>query len=331
MFSVLCFVIFLAQSLSLQYQLDPSWPKLPLDSGVSGVSAAAFDASAQEIYVLQRGSAIPPIMVYDKSGELLRTWGGVNASRIVGAGHGLHVQQQSGSTPLIWITDSQNCTVQAFDVKGKRVVLLGVSGDCSHGLYPLRFGSVADLTTDSEGNIYISDGDGGVNDRIVKLDKNLQLLWSVGLNSTGSGPSQFNSPHSLAYQARFDRLFVADRENNRTQVISGKTGAYLGEWKANGDCEPLTPWSVRVDESSQLLFVVDSGFQTGPLLQGRLIVFDVSQELDQSSFPKCTMVSELDVGQSTSKAHEVGFDEATGDIYIAFINVPPQVSRYVRS
>jgi hypothetical protein len=278
------------QVAALQYQLDPSWPKQPLSADITGVSAAAFDDTSQEIYVLQRGAAVPPILVYDKAGNLLRTWGGVNASRVVGAGHGLHIMQKQGSSPWIWITDSQNCTVQAFDPSGRRLALLGSPGVCSHNLYPLQFGSVADITSDSNGNIYISDGDGGVNDRVVKLNRDLRLEWSVGLNSTGPGPSQFSSPHSLAYQARFDRLFVADRGNNRTQVFNASTGDFLGEWRGAGECEPLTPWCVRVDEKNQLLFLIDSGFGTGPLLQGRLLVFDISQEFDLA-FPKCTLVT----------------------------------------
>ncbi|MEE2899919.1 MAG: hypothetical protein VX815_15775, partial [Gemmatimonadota bacterium] len=46
--------------------------------------------------------------------------------------------------------------------------------------------------------------------------------------SEGTGPGQFNEPHSLAFDSR-GRLFVGDRVNQRIQVFD-QQGNFLDEW-----------------------------------------------------------------------------------------------------
>jgi len=296
---------------TLRYRLDSSWP-IGLPDGMSGVSAVAFEPMYQEVYVLQRGKQLPPVVVFDTVGHIVRTWGGINEARMFEKEHGLYIQSNQGD-PIVWITDSANCTVQSFDVFGTRLNLLGDPGVCDNSTEPLHFGNVADVASDFAGNIYISDGDGGVNNRVVKLDSNLRLVWSVG--KLGTGPGEFHSPHSLAYQG--GRLWVADRENNRTQVLDAN-----GLWVREYDhCEPHTPWAVRVT-SNNLLFVVDAGYQPGPPTQGRLIVF-------QSDYQNCTAVSGIEIGTPSSEPHGLGYDEDTLSVYVAFINDLPFISRYV--
>jgi len=309
---------------SLHYQLDPNWP-IDIPVGLSAVSAVAFDPVYQEVYVLHRSKQLAPVLVFDVVGHLLRSWGGINETRMFEKEHGLFVQRNGGD-PVIWITDSLNCTVQSFDVFGKRLSLLGSPGQCDHSLFPLHFGNVADVTADDDANIYIADGDGGVNNRVVKLDRNLNVVWSLGLNTTGTGPGQFASPHSIACLDGY--LFVADRENNRTQILTDD-GDYVGELsgKSSGSCQPQTSWSVRVDHRQNLLFLVDGGFQPGPPTQGRLIVLDVGRGMVNMS---CSAVTGVVIGKSSSEPHEIGYDEDSMAVYVAFINDYPMLQRYVR-
>ena len=53
-----------------------------------------------------------------------------------------------------------------------------------------------------------------------------ELLASWG--EPGSGPGQFNLPHSIAVD-RSGRVFVADRENSRIQIFSSD-GEFLTSW-----------------------------------------------------------------------------------------------------
>jgi len=292
---------------TLRYREDPTFLSRGLPSEVSGVSAVAFDPMFQEVYVLQRSKNYPPVLVYDTAGNWLRNWGGINETRMFEKEHGIYIQPNHGS-PIVWVTDSLNCTVQSFDISGNRLNILGSPGVCDSSLKPLHFGFVADVTSDESGNIYVSDGDGGVNNRVVKLDQNLRLVWSIG--SLGTGPGEFHSPHSIAYDRGL--LYVADRENHRTQVLT-TDGKYLKEWDGGGVCNPRTPWSVRVDHSRALLFLVDAGYQPGPPTQGHLIVFDVYGD-------NCSAVSGLQIGNDISEPHEIAYDEATMDLYVAFIN-----------
>lgn len=310
----------LVQALNVHYTLDASWPKqLPVNS--SAFTSVAFDPVYQEVYVLQRGKTVPPVLVFDIAGNLVRSWGGVGPSRLFENEHGLFVQNKGGNS-IIWVTDSRNCTVQAFDVFGKQLALLGSPGVCDHSLYPLHFGNVADVTSDGT-NLYISDGDGGVNDRILKLDADLNLVWSVGANSTGTKPGEFNSPHSIAWSNGY--LYVADRENNRTQIFTDGTGAFYAEFKggSSGVCQPQTPWSVRTDPANNLLFMIDSFFFPAPLAQSRLLLFDTHNR------STCKIISGIPVGLSDSEAHLMSYDSGSMAIYVAFVNGAPFVQRYV--
>jgi hypothetical protein len=76
------------------------------------------------------------------------------------------------------------------------------------------FRQVTDMTWDNDGNTYISDG--YINSRVAKVDSNGKWLMSFG--EPGSGPGQFNTPHSIAADAA-GNIYVADRGNRRIQVF----------------------------------------------------------------------------------------------------------------
>jgi hypothetical protein len=73
---------------------------------------------------------------------------------------------------------------------------------------------VTDITWDSKGNGYISDG--YINARVAKVSPTGEWLGSFG--SPGDGPGQLNTPHSIAIDAQ-DHIYVADRGNRRIQVF----------------------------------------------------------------------------------------------------------------
>ncbi len=79
---------------------------------------------------------------------------------------------------------------------------------------PGRFRQVTDVAFDSTGNAYISDG--YINSRVAKVDKDGNWLKSWG--ERGNGPGQFNTPHSIAVDAK-NNIYVADRGNHRIQVF----------------------------------------------------------------------------------------------------------------
>ena len=86
-----------------------------------------------------------------------------------------------------------------------------------------RFRQPTDVTWDSAGNTYISDG--YVNSRIAKVDKNGNWLKSWG--ERGDKPGEFNTPHTIAADAQ-GNIYVGDRGNGRIQVFDGD-GKFLRE------------------------------------------------------------------------------------------------------
>ena len=52
------------------------------------------------------------------------------------------------------------------------------------------------------------------------------------MGKTGSGPGDFNAPHSIAIDSR-GRLFVGDRNNNRIEIFD-QDGRYLDSWRQFG-------------------------------------------------------------------------------------------------
>ena len=76
------------------------------------------------------------------------------------------------------------------------------------------FRQPTDVTWDSEGNIYITDG--YVNSRVAKYDKNGDWVKSWG--DKGTGPGQFRIPHAIVAD-RNNNLYVGDRTNRRIQVF----------------------------------------------------------------------------------------------------------------
>jgi DNA-binding beta-propeller fold protein YncE len=94
------------------------------------------------------------------------------------------------------------------------------------------FRQVTDVTWDAAGNTYISDG--YVNSRVAKVDKEGNWLKSWG--EPGSGPGQFNVPHSIAADAQ-GNIYVADRGNRRIQVFDGD-GKFLRQLTIDVPVDP---------------------------------------------------------------------------------------------
>ena len=76
------------------------------------------------------------------------------------------------------------------------------------------FRQPTDVAWDSQGNTYVTDG--YINSRVAKYDRN--GVWVKSWGTKGSGPGEFNIPHSIAID-RQDNVYVGDRTNHRIQVF----------------------------------------------------------------------------------------------------------------
>lgn len=198
-----------------KYEAVADWPKLPRDVTLGAVAAVATDA-ADRVYVFHRGKS--PILVFDRDGKLLRSWG----DDLVGLAHGLRVDADGN----IWITDIAHHTVTKFDSTGKVLLTLGRKdqpGDSKD-----QFNKPTDIAVAPSGDIYVSDGYG--NSRVVKFTKDGKFLKEWGKKGTGEG--EFDVPHAIVLD-RKGRVYVGDRENNRVQIFDSE-GKFLGQWKETG-------------------------------------------------------------------------------------------------
>ena len=79
--------------------------------------------------------------------------------------------------------------MKQYSPAGKLLQVLGTPGKAGSGLNPLEFDQPAEVYVHSSGEIYIVDGDGGMNNRLIKL--------SPGQNITSSQPLELFVPGAI--------------------------------------------------------------------------------------------------------------------------------------
>jgi sugar lactone lactonase YvrE len=95
------------------------------------------------------------------------------------------------------------------------------------GAEPDYFYQPNDVIVAPNGDIFVSEGHGGGNNRILKFSKDGKFIKSWG--KLGTGPGEFDQPHALAFDSK-GRLFVGDRNNNRVQVFD-QNGTFIEEFR----------------------------------------------------------------------------------------------------
>jgi DNA-binding beta-propeller fold protein YncE len=234
------------------YRPVPGWPRLPDDLVLGQVSAVATDA-ADHVYVFHRGRH--PILVFDRDGKLLRSWG----DDLVKTAHGLRVDRDGN----VWVTDMGHHLVLKFDAEGKLLLSLGKKDQ--PGDDPDQFDRPTDVAVAPSGEFYVADGYG--NSRVVKFAKDGRLLTQWG--KKGGGEGEFRLPHAIRlddpdgkFLAQFTdsgapyglfltgegRLFVADGRAHWVKVLDLQ-GRVLGRWGEKGTApgQFLVPHGICVD------------------------------------------------------------------------------------
>ncbi len=101
------------------------------------------------------------------------------------------------------------------------------------------------------GEIWITDGHRGGNNRLVKFSQDGTFIMQIGggVEAATAERGLFNDPHHLAMDSR-GRLFVSDRGNNRIQIFD-QEGTFVGLWTHFG-----RPSSIAIDDQDRI-YVVD--------------------------------------------------------------------------
>ena len=222
-----------------QIPFDASDPLiLPNNMYLGEVTGVAVNSKGS-IFVLSRGNTTGPayaaaaaqLLEFAPDGKFVREIG--KNLYAWSFGHTVRVDRSDN----IWITDKGSDMVVKFSPRGRVLLVFGRKQEASdRETAPLerpnpplphedgRFRQVTDVAFDPAGNAYISDG--YINSRVAKVDRNGKWLKSWG--SKGSKPGEFNTPHSIAADAK-GNIYVADRGNRRIQVFDGE-GAFQREF-----------------------------------------------------------------------------------------------------
>jgi peptidylamidoglycolate lyase len=201
------------------YRSVRDWPagtgRRAPDYGTRMVVGVATDSKGQ-VYVFQRTPH--PILVFDRAGNYLRTWGHGQFA----LPHGCRIDPQGN----IWLTDVGLHQVFEYASDGRLLATWGVKN--TPGNDATHFNQPADVAFGPKGDVYIADGYG--NARIVHLDAKGRYRNSWG--HPGHAPGAFRLVHSVAVDAN-GRVYVVDRDNARIQVFTPE-GDLLAVWKHVG-------------------------------------------------------------------------------------------------
>jgi hypothetical protein len=196
-----------------RYRVVEGWGKLPDGWNLTDVGAVAVD-SKDRVYVFNRGEH--PMVVFDREGNFLRSWG----EGLFPRAHGLHIDSDDN----LYCTDDGDHTVKKCTPDGKVLLTIGIPGRPAPFMSNTPFNRCTHTALSPKGEIYVSDGYG--NSCVHKFTPDGKLIKSWG--ETGSDPGQFNLVHNIVADDD-GYVYVADRENHRVQVFDGN-GKYETQW-----------------------------------------------------------------------------------------------------
>jgi DNA-binding beta-propeller fold protein YncE len=279
-----------------RYRVVESWAKIPPGWELKDVGAVAVD-SKDRVYVFNRGDH--PMIVLDRDGNFLRSWG----EGVFKRAHGLDIDADDN----IYCTDDGDHSVRKCTPEGKVLLTIGIPGTPAPYMSGDPFHRCTHTALSPQGDIYVSDGYG--NARVHKYSPDGKLLFSWG--EPGTDPGQFNIAHNICSDPQ-GYIYVADRENHRVQVFDGN-GKYAGQWNNMHRPCGLCRWHGRADRF--LVGELGPGMKVNrrmPNIGPRLSIVDA----------KGTLVARLGgqdgPGLETGKfisPHGVAMD-SRGDIYV---------------
>ena len=247
-----------------RFEVDPLWPKPLPNHWVLGQAIGIWVDAQDNVWIIHRGSdtlnnnerglelksgdccaGAPPVLVFDKAGNLIRSWGGPGPGYDwPDNNHGIFVDH-AGS---VWIGGNGpgDSHIVKFTQDGKFLAQYGkpnarLSGKDAQGNPTFtrnshdtaNFGRVAEVVVEPKANeAYLADG--YFNKRVAVLDSatgKMKRYWgaygSKPDDSVDTGPydpaappaKQFRNPVHCADVSNDGFVYVCDRVNDRLQVF----------------------------------------------------------------------------------------------------------------
>ena len=244
-----------------QYNFVPGWAKLPRGMTFLECPGVAVD-SKDNVYVLTRGEH--PIMVFDREGKFLRSFGEGQFSNRT---HGLYIAHDDS----ILAADDGIHTIQKFSPAGEKLMELGQRNRPAPkwGGQPFNRPTSAAIRP-SNGDIYVSDGYGNSRIHVYSGEGEYKFSWG----SPGIDAGQFIRPHNIAIDSN-DRVYVVDREAHRIQIFDAR-GRFVTMWNNIHRPDAMVLWQdhIYVGELNGM-----GGVDDAPGLGHRVSVYDLKGKM----------------------------------------------------
>jgi DNA-binding beta-propeller fold protein YncE len=206
----------------LGYRAVPHGLQLP--AGVTMGAPSGVEVTREgHLLVFNRGPF--PVLEFDRDGTFVRSMG----EGLYIRPHGFRLDPQGN----LWTTDVNGHTVIKMNRQGEVLLTMGVKGQAgawNEAANSRLLNEPTDLAFGRAGEVFVLQGHGRGEPRVLKFDKSGTLMKSWG--GQGAGPGQFDTSHSIIVDA-VGLVYVADRQNRRIQIFDGD-GKYIKEWKYAG-------------------------------------------------------------------------------------------------
>ena len=247
---------------SHQYKVDLNWGKLNSDKfPVKDCHEMVQDAKGR--IILLTNHMKNNILIYDRSGKLLDSWG----TEYPG-GHGLTLHDENG-TEFLYICDNNRHEVIKTSLDGKVIQVFPFPKES--GKYQKKEEYIPTETAiANNGDIYVADGYGS--QYITHYDANGNIKNIFG--GRGDEPQLFNNAHGICIDDRDSdnpTLLITARQQNKLKRFS-MDGEHLGTIDLPGAyiCRPVihnkhvylaTIWSGDGSEGTGFISILDKDNQ----------------------------------------------------------------------
>jgi DNA-binding beta-propeller fold protein YncE len=270
------------------FEVDPLWPKPLPNHWILGWTIGLWVDEKDNVWIIHRGASglhdnekgaelkppiaeccvtAPPILVFDKEGNLLRAWGGPGPGyEWPESNHGVHVDYKGN----VWIggNGQKDAHILKFTNDGKFLMQVGRSGKNAGSNDLENFWRVAKIWVDPKTNeAYIADGYG--NKRVAVLDADtgkMKRYWgaygnkpddaNLGKYDPSAPPAQqFRNPVHCVERSNDGLVYVCDRQGDRVQVFQPDGKFVKEQFYAKNTLGSGSAWDVTFSKDPQQRFM----------------------------------------------------------------------------
>ena len=219
---------------NFKYRVVPNWGIL--DAGKNPVNDChEMVEDGKGRLILLTNEVRNNVIIYDKSGKLLETWG----HSYPGA-HGLTILNEGGEQFLL-ICDNTRHQVIKTDLKGKEIFKIEYPKETGVYDHPNQFIPTETAVNPKNGDIYVADGYGA--NYITQYDSKGRYIRHFGGKTNEYADDKFNCCHGVLVDTRDPNnwtLLITDRVNNSLKRFT-LDGKFITRYHLPGSfvCRPV--------------------------------------------------------------------------------------------